>query len=156
MAIGRETIYAALFSQLFSKLDVSNGGPFQTTSRRVQSVGQLQIGDQPALFMTTVGERNRHTVLGAPPITDMMATLYVYAMVDEMTDVPDTVINNLMDTIENAVSPSAINAQAGDGSQTLGDLVQRVWIDGRLTAYGTGAAGRQSVSVVQISMMANH
>lgn len=150
MAIGRETIYAGLFNVLSTSL-LSPSGPFVTISRRLQAASQLSRNDMPALFLSEMGERYEQQVLGGPAKVTLLAQLYMYAMCDEQSDTPATDINNLSDSIENALAPIPFL-----GVQTLGDLVQHAWLEGRISDYIATASGRLSISLFEVSMLVDH
>jgi len=150
MALGREAIYSALYNLLSGKL-LAPAGPFVTVSRRLQDAASLTDSAQPALFLNEIGERYEDPLLGGPPKVTLLAQLFIYAMCDYQSDTPATDINNLMDSIEDAMTPLPAL-----GVLTLGDLVQHAWIEGRITDYVTMAQGRQSVSVIEVAMLATH
>jgi len=151
MAIGRETIYTALFNQLSLSLSAANGGAFNTVSRRMTAASQLTESDCPAIFLHELGERYEQSMLGGPAKVTLMAQAYMYAMCDLESDVPAATINNLCDNVEDAIAP--IPAL---GVQTLGDLVQHCWLEGRMSDYIATQAGRLSITVLELAMLVDH
>ena len=167
MALGgtetREQIYTALFNLLNGVLlstatlpgpDNTTGvppGPFVTISRRLSTASQIISADMPAMYLVEIGEKYVNPFLGGPPKVTLMAQLYVYTMCDEQSDTPAADVNNLMDAIEACLTPLP-----GYGTQTLGNLVQHCWIEGRITDTVADVAGRLSISVIELGMLVDH
>jgi hypothetical protein len=138
MALGREAIYSALFSQI-SALLLAPAGPFNYAGRRPVPLNTLAPEQYPAFVLVEKGEDYDRGRLFAPAKVTLYADLIIYSMqgnVPDETDVAD--LNNLADAVENAVQ-----AACGQTAQnTLSGLAQEAWILGRQVAT-TGAYGQQ-------------
>ena len=124
---------------------------FQFVSRRPVPVSQLTPQMQPALFMVESGEEWRRE-LRMPPIVLLFADLYVLQRFDSRsTTAPFIVINQLMDQLDDALEPLP-----GIGTQTLGGLCQRAWVEGSVTEYFPASSSMQAMTVLRISIMTDH
>ena len=115
-------------------------------------VSQLTPENQPALFLVEVGEKYVQEHLQIPPVVYLTAQLYICQFFSSaFTDVPATIVNNLLDALEDALIPDP-----GVGVLTLGNLVQRAWISGRVTDSFPSTQGQQAISIVELSLLVNH
>jgi hypothetical protein len=141
--MNRETIYGALFAKL------QGAASFKTASRRLRHWGDLQPGEQPALFQAQKDE-TAHRARGLPPKWTLNLDIYVYAQAPDDTTAPSTVLNPLLDSIEAALAPAG--ADLATGVQTLGGLVSHCWISGKITT-DEGVLGGQAVAIVPIEIV---
>jgi hypothetical protein len=158
MSIGREQIYSALFNLLTPLGQDSADQPpvFATVSRRPVPISQLTPEMLPALFQCEAGEKYefKNLMLSAPPVITLYADLYVVqyfsdAVAFEAT--PSTVVNNLMDTVEDA-----LQQPGGVDNQTLSDLVEYARLEGRMTEWQPSSEGRWAISAMRVALLVNH
>lgn len=135
----REPIYAALFEKLASAY------AFTTASRRFRHFADVAPADQPALFMT----QRHETALTVPGLNTVwvgMADAYVYVNTNSDPAIaPGTILNPLIDAIETVLRPDPVS-----NKQTLGGLVQHVWIEGQIET-DEGSLGDQGVAIIPIT-----
>lgn len=137
--MNREPIYAALFA----KLAAVPG--FVTMSRRLKHWNDCDKSIQPALYMAQTGE-SADTVRGQPTRWTLAVDVYVYARTDgELA--PGPVINPLIDAIEQALAPNAI-----ENAQTLGGLVEWCRVDGAIQT-DEGTLGEQLVQIIPVLIL---
>src|SRR5215472_4531944 len=106
----REPIYAALFAT------VSAAGPFVTSSRRLRHWSDVGPAEQPSVFLVQKSETAQRRK-GLPPKWTLSVDLFVYARAPDDVTPAATVLNPLIDAIENALAPVAPLM-----TQTLGGL----------------------------------
>ena len=138
--MNREEIYSALFAK-FSGLTST----FNTISRRLVHFNDVPPNSQPALFVT---QANQVATIDVRGLTKwlLMAELYIYVRTDGK-QVPGTVFNTLLDTIQDAlVFDDIINAKL-----TLGGLVEFCRIEGEVQVH-EGGIGDQSILIVPVVM----
>ena len=138
--MNRELIYQTLFA----KVAAATG--FVTASRRLRHWSDVAAAEQPALFQVQKTESVRRDP-GLPPRWLLAADLFVYAQAPDDATSPATVINPLLDAIETALAPGAV-----DNLQTLGGLVAHCWIAGRVET-DEGVLGGQAVAIVPIEIL---
>lgn len=143
MAIVRETIYAALWSL------ASGTARFATANRRLRHWSNVSPAEQPALFMSEKGGSARVKALGAPAVWTLRAEFYIYAHSGDPRTAPATVLNPLLDGLEQALAPSPAS-----GVQNLGlpEVVQHAYIAGRVE-IDEGALGDQAVAIVPVEIL---
>ena len=90
MALGREAIYSALFSQIGALL-VAPAGPFNYAGRRPVSMSMLAAEQYPAFVLVERGEDYDRHDLYAPARVTLYANLFIYSM---FGDVPDEMARN--------------------------------------------------------------
>ena len=140
--MNREAIYAALFERLKSAYQ------WQTASRVLQHWSDVSPAQQPALFMTQIGER-AVTQTRQPTRWFLEVKIYLYANAKSQgNDVPATIINNMLDAVTAALEPD----HAAVDTQTLGGLVEYARIEGDLTT-DEGLLGEQAVAIVPIMIL---
>lgn len=137
--INREAIFTALFTKL------SASGVYVTKSRRLKHWNDVPKDAQPALFMAQ-GNQTAQTVRGQPTRWTLNVDVYVYARTDGGAD-PGPIINQLLDAIEAALAPNAI-----ENTQTLGGLCEWCRIEGAIET-DEGTLGDQAVAIVPISIL---
>lgn len=143
MTIARETIYAALWSL------ASGAAQFASASRRLRHWSDVSPAEQPALFMREKGGDARVRALGAPIVWTLHAEFHVYAHSSDPCMAPATILNPLLDGLEQALAPSPAT-----GVQNLGlpAMVQHAYIAGRVET-GEGVLGDQAVAIVPVEIL---
>ena len=136
--MNREEIWAALFAKLPT-------AGFNTKSRRLKHWDDVPKEKQPALFLAQ-GPETHVRVTGQPAKRTFTGELYVYARTDGGLD-PGPVINPLLDAIEQALEPNAV-----EQVQTLGGLVDHCRIEGAIET-DEGTLGDQLVAIIPIHML---
>jgi hypothetical protein len=143
MTSTREAIYSALFAL------VSGLSGFVTTSRRLRHWTDVAPEEKPALFQAQKTQ-------GAAPVTNqptrwhLYADLFVYVDTGQDPDaVPATLLNNLVDAIDAALSPNPVTA----APQTLGGLVTYCRISGTILT-DEGTLGSQAVAIIPVEILA--
>jgi len=103
MALGREAIYSALFSQISVLLLVPDG-PFNYAGRRPVSMSTLAAEQYPAFVLMEKGEEYDRSRLFTPTKVTLRADLFIYSLQGEVPDESDvSVLNGLADAVEDAV-----------------------------------------------------
>lgn len=146
MIVARETIYAALFSQIQSAL----GATFKTLSRRWLDPTQVAPADRPALFQVQTSEiaSNSQKIPGLPPKFDCRVDLVIYTTGDTSpTAIPSQELNSLLDAVEAAI-PNVTRGLA----QTLGGNVYTAIIDGKIEIV-ENVSGVMAMAVVPILLV---
>lgn len=141
--INREAIYSVLFVLL------QNCAPFKTASRRLVHWTDVDGTQQPALFLAQ-GAQISTQETRQPTKWLLKAEIYVYARTDGGA-APGPLLNQLLDAIEAALAPSFPNVNP---VQTLGGLVDKVWIDGAIET-DEGTLGDQAVAIIPVSILAS-
>lgn len=138
----RELIYSTLFDLL------KGVGEFKTTSRRLKHWSDVAPAQQPALFVSQRTEIVTR-IPGLNPVWDLHLDVYIYANTGgDKSLAPSQILNPLIDAIEEALKPNAI-----DNKQTLGGLVQHAWIDGAIET-DEGVLGDQAVAIIPVVIKA--
>lgn len=137
--INREAIFAALFAK------VAASAGYATIGRRLKHWNDVPKDQQPALFMAQGGQ-TANTVRGQPTRWTLSVDVYVYARTDGAAT-PGSIINPLLDAIEAALAPNAI-----ENAQTLGGLCEWCRIEGAIET-DEGTLGDQAVAIVPISIL---
>lgn len=142
--MNREAIYSALFDRL------KTIPALRSSSRRLKHWVDVDPSEQPALFLAQVRETSvpGDPARGVPAKWTLSADVYIYARTDG-GQVPGTVMNPLLDAVEAATLPD----NAVQRVQTLGDLVERCWIEGDIET-DEGTLGDQAVAIVPIRILA--
>lgn len=135
----REPILVALFAKLAALPGLA------TSSRVLQHFSQVAASDQPALFVSPVAHSAIRT-RGLPPKWTLDVDVYLY-LNRASSDVPDTVLNGILDALEVALAP----APAAE-VQTLGGLCEHCWIEGSVQIE-VGALGTQVIALVPLKIL---
>lgn len=143
--MNREAIYAALFEL------VSNVPGVIVAERRLRHWNDVKPVEQPYLC---VAQGNQTTTQGNPvkglhAKWLMEAEIYVYVQTTGKK-IPGSVLNPIIDAIEQALAPSFPDIQL---CQTLGGLVHHCWIEGTIET-DEGTLGDQAVAIIPISILA--
>ena len=141
--MNREPIYAALFAK------VSAIPGLVTVSRRLRHWDDVPDVEQPALFQVQKRELQVPRK-GLPAKVTFECELYLYANSgNDMSTTPATLINPLMDAIEQALKPDV------NGFQTLGGTVSHCWIEGEILG-DEGYLGPQGVQIIPVKILVNN
>jgi hypothetical protein len=132
MPVARETIASALYALVNAA--VGSVVTLVTSSRRLRHYSTMQASQMPALFQTQRPEEYERTfarTIGLPPKRTMHFEFWLYTS-DPQTPqaVPATQLNNVVDAVEAALSPSPVT-----NTLTLGGIVVSARIDGMIE-YG--------------------
>jgi hypothetical protein len=136
----RESIIDALFALLMANPDT-----FATSGRRLKL--WTQVTEQPALFLRHDYDEVPTHPTGIPPRIVVACEAWVYARCEDPDDIPEVVLNNLLDSIEISLRPAP-----GFERQTLGGLVHHCWLEGRIDIH-PGDLDGQAIAVVPIKML---
>jgi hypothetical protein len=149
-AFGREAVYAGLFTFIGAALEGSPT-PAVTVSRSAQHYSKVDpLSQMPAVFQLQKGEqvvRKR----GLNEKVTLMAELLIYTAATQDNSTPaSTAINNIIDTIDNALSANI----APNNNQTLGmpEVVEHAWIEGKVEIY-EGILLNISIAIVPIHIL---
>ena len=138
--MNREAIYSALFTK------VSSAAGFVTMSRRLKHWDDVSAANQPAIFQAQKNETPAN-VPGLNQVWTLSVDVYIYVhSQNDHSVIPSSVLNPLIDAVEYALRPDAVS-----NKQTLGGLVQHVWIDGAIET-DEGVLGDQAVAIIPITI----
>jgi hypothetical protein len=127
----REQIYSTLFDMVVKAV----GSLVKTTSRRPDIFSNLTPAMQPALFMEQIHQNPIRKGIGMPYYWELDVNFIIYAYAPNTGIAPDTLLNPILDAIENAIPPATLRGVSQ--AQTLGGLVSEV----RLLEKGGEASG---------------
>ncbi len=136
----REAIYAALFAL------VSATPGIRTSSRRLRLWPDVSPADQPAIFMSQIGE-TAETTTNLATRWRLQVEFYLYVHTQESTNSPASALNPLVDAVVNALMPP------NQEKQTLGGLVHYCRINGQIKT-DEGVLGDQAVAIIPVEIMA--
>lgn len=126
MKVRRDDIFAALFAQVANFIPAGEAqSPFVYSSRKFQDWTEVGPANQPALFMTE--EAQVATQTGHKGITSWIlhARFWIYCQHSpDQGSIPSSLLNSLMDTVDDALAPSP------GQFQTLGGLVAACYFEG--------------------------
>ena len=126
----REPIYVALWSLFLNHPTLA--GQFVTTSRYERHFDDVDADAMPALFLTETGENWVKPGKGIPAKRTLTAMLAMYTSTSQPNAVlPSTLINALMDTVDDVIE----NVGNPSNAQTLGGLVEHVYLEGEVEIY---------------------
>lgn len=129
----REQVYAALFSFVQKALSAGSH-PVVTASRVPRHFSDVDtFAEMPAVFQLQKGEQSARR-RGLDARVTLMSELLVYTAASQDGVTPaSTVINNILDTLDNALSPPNVP----DHTQHLGlpGVVEHAWIEGKVEIY---------------------
>lgn len=140
----RETIITALFAQLqLAQLDGDYA--FVTASRKFRSWDDVAATEQPAMFLVEGNEFATEQNSYGETKWRLRMILWVYCTHSPEADAPGTLLNNLLDSVEQSIKPDP------GQKQTLGGLVGNCYIEGDvLKSVGSLPDDTQSIAVVPI------
>jgi hypothetical protein len=139
----REAVYGALWSL------GSGAGSFASANRRLRHWADVASAEQPALFMSEKGGHAAVKALGAPIVWTLYADFYIYVHSSDPYMAPATILNPLLDALEQALAPSAVT-----GVQNLGlpEMVQHAYIAGKVET-DEGVLGDQAIAIVPVEIL---
>lgn len=139
--MNREKIYAALYTVL------QGAYPWVTSSRVLLHWSDVAPSQQPAMFMTQVGE-TAVVETHQPTVYMLNVRVYIYARGQTQDgEHPSKVLNQLLDAVTDAMRPSRAAEVL-----TLGGLVHYARIEGAIET-DEGFLGEQAVAIVPITML---
>lgn len=141
--IDREAIYTALWTL------GSGAAIFASANRRLRHWSDVAPVEQPALFMTEKGGQAVVKALGAPTVWTLYADFYIYVHSSDPYTAPSTILNPLLDALDQALAPTAAT-----GIQNLGlpDMVQHAYIAGKIDT-DEGVLGDQAIAIVPVEIL---
>jgi len=134
----------AALAALFIKLQAIPG--LVTVSRRLRMWSDVDPSEQPALFLAGGNHTPTQDPSGIPAYWRQTATLYLYVHTSDPATAPATVLNGLLDAIENAILP------VYEEKQTLGGTCEHCWISGQIET-DEGVLGDQSVAIIPLEIL---
>lgn len=155
MRNSREAIYNALLALIQEILGGMNP-PLKTVSRVWRPHTDYAVPQLPAAVLDEKKENASAKDWGAPPLYHLYVDLWLYfaapapsQIPGQETTIPMTIVNNAIDALE--ATPLA--NPPGMPAQTLGGLVQRVYIEGDiLKAVATGSS-QQNYSLARVPLV---
>jgi hypothetical protein len=151
-----ESIYAALFAFLKAGL-VTNADPalFVTVGRRHIQGQSLTPAQQPALFSIAYEDDQVPRPQSTPGKKTLEARLFVYAFVSALNQPPgqetlvaETLVSNLLFAVESVL----VSNLSSNYKQTLGDIVQHCWIEGKVLRF-YGEKSQQAGAIVSVKIL---
>lgn len=151
MIVPRETIYAALFTQISAAL-LTPTGPFKTVSRRWIDPSQVSPADRPCLYQVQTGEiaQTSQSIAGLPIKWQGKVDFVMYTSGDSSDNpasIPSQELNSLLDATERGIA-AAVRGLA----QTLGGTVYTARIDGKIEIV-ENVAGMMAMAVIPILLV---
>ena len=149
MTVSREAVYSALFAL---GQGITWGTPPVTwvfTMRRVMTPDQV-VGQMPAICQGEYLEEVQQ-ITRMPQKRTWAAAWFIYHYAGSSDDIPATVTNQILDAID-LLFP-ADDQRPGARRQTLGGLVHKVWIEGRIEKYGGTGMDGQVLIVVPLRIL---
>lgn len=156
MNVSRESVSVQFFA-LFTPLQIPDGEdltpqqPFRTVSRYLVPPGEIDVANQPALFVVEDDENDQQRDVMALEEYALGYAVWIFApILGSDTQAPGTLLNNLIDAVDAVVT--------GTGNplgiqQTLvpwlGGQVLNTYIDGRIRKQ-VGIIGQGMPSVARI------
>ncbi len=149
MTTTREQAAAALFTLL------SGAYAFQVTSRRFKSWDAIASSQKPAFFLLEHTEEHLRNKSQSPALRILMCTALIFiADGKDPNVIPDTTVNNIIDSIDpvsgGVLKPDNIPAFR----QTLGGLVYDCFIEGKISRV-PGDVDGQGMIVIPIKIIFN-
>jgi hypothetical protein len=125
---------------------VTPPGVFLTTGRRL--LPWTKVDAQPALFLRHIGDRYPERATRLPVKVTLECEAWIYSSTGpNANDVPDVVMNGLLDVVESALLPPP-----GREAQTLGGLVSHAWIEGTVDIH-PGDLDGQAIAIIPIKVL---
>lgn len=148
MSATREPIYQALFDLITNAPAVKAifGG---NVGRLLPHEANVAPAQCPALYTFQLPERRVYKGKGIPPIRTLYVAFVAYfSALNSATIIPATAINAAADAIDDAIS----NPGNPQNTQTLGGLVQHVYVEPEIKPY-EGLLQDKSVLVAVVAML---
>jgi hypothetical protein len=136
-----------IMSTLFDKFQAATPVTWVTATNRLKLFSDVSPAEQPYICLAEHGEEYLPTKRGMPPILKITATIVMYLRtVDGTTPLAPT-LNGIMDTLDTFFMADNI-----DGCFTLGGLVERCWIEGKVFK-DPGDLDNQGMITVPVSIL---
>ncbi len=143
----REPIYVALWNLFITHPNLV--GKFVTQSRYLKHFDSVDAQAMPALFLAQSGEQWVKPGKGIPAKRVLMPHLAMYCATGQPDAVlPATLINNLLDVVDEVIEQPGNPAN----TQTLGGLVDHVYLEGQVEIY-EGYLQDKSIVLVPLTIM---
>lgn len=143
----REPIYAALWNLFLNHPNLV--GQFVTQSRYLRHFDDVAPEEMPALFIIQSGESWVKKGQGISAMRTLQSHLVMYDYTAQPNSVmPSTLVNPLLDTIDEVIERPDNPAN----TQTLGGLVQHVYIEGQVEIY-EALLQNKSIVVVPLTIV---
>lgn len=142
----RNQAFAALFALTANMVIDGGSGHFVTRSRKFKHFAKVPSDSQPAFFQTEHSE-SEHKTTSMPAIRRWHGSWVVYLSSDPENDadVPTSRVNDILDAFEAVLSDPF-------QKQTLGGLVEHVYIDGTIMKV-PGDDDGQGMIVVPLTIL---
>jgi hypothetical protein len=153
MIATREQIYQALYDLIKGLTWVfqSQSQSFKYTSRRMLSWDNVNIGQQPSLFVRQIRESSSQQVLALEKKL-FRAQIWIYMQsapnAGQDGNWPSQQINPMLDSLD-----STMSGPVPGEKQTLGGKVEHAWIDGDILVDDPVAPDTQIIIFVPVSML---
>jgi len=145
MNTNRETVYVALFNLLLSSLSVKQ--KFVTTGRSFVPVTDLTQNQFPAMYVIQHGEQWVKMGKGIPAKRTLHCSLVCYGWSGKVNqEFPATKLNAMMDVLDTVIETPGNPANV----QSLGGLVEHVYIEGEIHMTEGSIGTNQNVSVMEV------
>ncbi len=144
MTVSRKSIAAALLAQLTA------GGQFIKSGRRDRAPEQAASPNAPGLYLVKPREEYRYESgdRGVPPVRDLYFLAVIYTDVGaNAAAVPADLIDDLLDAVDQALSPAVADQITNGGRQTLGGLVYDCRIEGEVECAPGDNQGKGQTTV---------
>lgn len=150
MALNRDAVFQALFDLITND---PRAAIFTMTRRFLRSVDATKLEQMPALYTFQLPETREHKGTGLPPKRTLRCVYVVYYGTSnpdegEPSPLPATLLNTAADIIDDIVS----NPGNPGNVQTLGGLVQHVYIEPDIKPY-EGLLQQKSVIVFALGIL---
>lgn len=139
--MSREAVYQALFNLLKDTHGI------KTASRRPRLWNEVDPVDQPALFLAVDDQVPTNSPDGEPTVWRFTAEAILYAHSTDPDVPPSMLLNPILDAIE-----AKLRGLYPGRPQTLGGLVERVWISGPIETSGD-RLGDQGVASIPLEVL---
>lgn len=144
--LNREAVYQAIFNLVTNDPTVKS--MFATTGRLLPHVAQVADAQCPALFTFQAPEKREYMGRGIPPKRTLFVLFVAYFSTTDSGTLPATMVNAAADAIDNAITYPG----NPDNVQTLGGLVEHVYIEPDIRPY-EGLLQEKSVLVSVVGML---
>jgi hypothetical protein len=153
--IDRELISSRLFALLqkatFSRpLGVSGVSTWLDTGRRLKLFSDVSPSQQPAMYLVAHDEEDVQQGRGIPDRRAIPYSVVCYCRA-ETGDVGDTFLNTMLAAVEAAIAPGP-GPDMATNVQTLGQLVYKCWIKGKIFR-DPGDLDSQAMLIVPVEVM---
>jgi hypothetical protein len=139
----------AIFTALFAKLQTVPG--IVTFSRRFQMFDQYDNTQKPVLILHEEEEEYTYSAENLPPKRVLSATVFIFTATGQDPNiVPVIEINNILDAIDNVLTPDMAGPHRG--AVSLGGLVSHCRIEG-VNPKDDGSLDGNGVTIRKIKIL---